>query len=204
MTRLCPPDSRRKAVWGRTTPAGVFLLCFALSLGSGARAAASGAHSRVAPKANKNAPNAFVNRKARWRVDAPRCERIRRHDERDRHVQRRSAAAGIQAVRERWPQQARHHQRLRDRRAEPAAENARRQSERRPVPRRSAAVQTEPAHLCHDRFARASAGPRHHRRRRWRCGHRLRHRDVARRSHRSIRPAFIRTAISASRRSSIS
>ncbi len=62
MTRLCPPDSRRKAVWGRTTPAGVFLLCFALSLGASARAAASGAHSRVAPKANKNAPNAFVNR----------------------------------------------------------------------------------------------------------------------------------------------
>jgi serine protease AprX len=54
MTRLCPPGSRRKA--------GAFLLCLAFFLGASTRAAASGAHSRVAPRANKNSPNAFVNR----------------------------------------------------------------------------------------------------------------------------------------------
>src|SRR5579864_147342 len=57
MTRLCPPESRRKAVWGRTS-----VLFFVVLLGTATLARASGAHARVAPRAKKNAPNAFANR----------------------------------------------------------------------------------------------------------------------------------------------
>jgi serine protease AprX len=56
MTRLSPPDSRRKAVWGRTTTAAV---CF--FFGVAASAVAAGAHSRMAPKARRDAPNAFAS-----------------------------------------------------------------------------------------------------------------------------------------------
>ncbi len=74
MTRLCPPDSRRKAVWGRATSVGIFLVCFGLTTGVATSAAAAGAHARVAPRARKNAPNAFVT-----------------HEKLDRELTRRAA-----------------------------------------------------------------------------------------------------------------
>jgi serine protease AprX len=56
MTRTSRPDSRRKAVWGRTS------LLFLVFGAAATSALAAGAHSRVAPRASRNAPNAFVNR----------------------------------------------------------------------------------------------------------------------------------------------
>src|SRR5256885_7088364 len=55
MMRPSRTDSRRKAFWGRTA------LVFLLFGAAATSALAAGAHSRVASRASRNAPNAFVN-----------------------------------------------------------------------------------------------------------------------------------------------
>ncbi len=104
-----------------------------------------------------------------------------RHDSRHRRMAAgRGTPGGVPALcPTQWqPQSA---ERIGSRSAERSAAQPGVESERASRPLRSADVQARLPHFSHDRCAGNSAGTRLHRCGRRRCGHRLRHHDVARR-----------------------